>query len=146
MFFYERFGLALNCMWQLVVHENIHYLNQTWKIENKHTLSADIQFICTRFRKHGEKLAWDNLFIPVSSRVQLFFFISRQFVYIMFILQCPACKKIFNLLTKRQKHQTFWLNFQLVSTAWFVHHCPLLLTPHKTQCTRRLYTSSRRIK
>ena len=157
--FYERNGLTLNCMWQLVVHENIHYLNQTWKIDNKHTLSADIKFICTRFRKHGEKLAWDKLFIPVSSTNK--FYISKQFVYIMFILQCPAYKKLFNLHTKRQKHWTKLYMYTFIKTVcvliavWYIAKVyvifpvwPVSFALCSTQDTgyQRLYTSSRRIK
>jgi hypothetical protein len=43
-------------------------------------------------------------------------YISKQFVYIMFILQCPAYKKLFNLHTKRQKHWTKLYMYTFIKT------------------------------
>ena len=82
-------------------------------------MSANIY--CRSFRNREKN---GHLFCPDSSTNIVF--ISRQCMYIVFILQYLVFTKFLNLHTKRQKHLG-------VYGAFLVDHCILRFALHKTQ-------------
>ena len=86
----------------------LHHISRQYS-----TLSADIIFICTctSFRKQGN----NKCSVEESTNK---FSISWQCTYIVFILQCPVCKKILNLHIQSQKHfgHYSWISYRVLQS------------------------------